>query len=144
MAGACYEYVQYVSSCLKTGDVDTWFSFLCVNLTKCFFFLPFLHSFLLLSVVLPRQSGTVCLATFSSSSMEMVYIANAACSLLWGKDIIWSMLGSHLVVLPSGETTSKAILATKVYKVFPPPKIQNFHFKFHQAKMMILCWLRYK
>lgn len=65
-----------------------------------------LHPLLLLSVVLPRQSGTVCLAMFSS--VDIVCVADAACSLLWGEDIIWSMPGSHLVVLPSGETANRA------------------------------------
>lgn len=79
-------------------------------------FFPPPAPFLLLSIVLPRQSGTVCLAM---SSVNVVFVAGVACSLLWGKDIIGSMPGSHLVVLPSGETANsyyhKAILSAKRY-----------------------------
>lgn len=52
--------------------------------------------------------------------VDVVFVADVACSLLWEEDIIGSMPGSHLVVLPSGETASrtfitKAILSGKRY-----------------------------
>lgn len=80
--------------------------FLVLIWQKCSLFS--LHPLLLLYIVLPRQSGTVCLAM--SFLVDVVFVADVACSLLWGKDTIGSMPGSHRVVLPSGETTSRLLL----------------------------------
>jgi hypothetical protein len=55
-----------------------------------------------------------------SSSVDMVFVADAACSLLWGKDIIWSMLGhiwlSYQVEKLLTEPVSQSCLSRKGYK----------------------------
>ena len=102
-----------------------------------FFFLPFSPSFTLNCQYFFLGNQVQCaLQTFFS--VEMVCVANAACSLLWGENIIWSMPGSHQVVLPSGETASGA----SVLKLSSRQKIQVyiiFHSKFDQLKT-IFCW----
>lgn len=50
--------------------------------------------------------------------VDVVFVADVACFLLWGKDMIRSMLGSHLVVLPSGESANKAIITKLSYQQF--------------------------